>query len=433
MKKLILGLFSLILMVSSINAQGDPKKDLKQASRALGSYNLDPSANEAKLFEAIDKIQNAVSDSEIAAKPKVWITKGQIFNAVAAKETNAKYIEANYEIKYPQAALEASDAFMKVFNVSDKKGDYKEAVAGLTLTEGHLTNFAYTALRDKDYEAAFENFAKGTEVSKVIIENEGTSRLSDDANLEDHRYYSGICAYYLGRKDDALKIFEELHGAGDANPTVYEMMYNIYSDTDKEKAHAFLMDGREKYPDDQGLLYAEINYSLKEGKLDELIDKLKVAAAKDTSNVSIFTTLASVYDQLHTREKKEGNVDKSQEYFDHSYNWYVKSLEIDSANFMATYSLGTLFYNKGAGLVVDLNAVADDLTPAGTKKYNEIKADMDKQFESALPYFLKAEELNSDDFNTILALKEIYARANNFEKSNEYKAKLEAMSKSDEE
>jgi len=35
--------------------------------------------------------------------------------------------------------------------------------------------------------------------------------------------------------------------------------------------------------------------------------------------------------------------------------------------------------------------------------------------------------LNSKDFNTILALKEIYAKKDDFETSNKYKVRLEAM------
>ena len=61
------------------------------------------------------------------------------------------------------------------------------------------------------------------------------------------------------------------------------------------------------------------------------------------------------------------------------------------------------------------------------KKYNAIKAEMDGYFKEALPYFLKAEELDPKDQNTMIALKEIYAREGQLDKSAEYKAKLEAL------
>jgi len=49
-------------------------------------------------------------------------------------------------------------------------------------------------------------------------------------------------------------------------------------------------------------------------------------------------------------------------------------------------------------------------------------------FNSALPFFLKAEGLNGSDGNTIIALKEIYARLNDLTKSAEYKAKYDKLS-----
>ncbi len=56
-----------------------------------------------------------------------------------------------------------------------------------------------------------------------------------------------------------------------------------------------------------------------------------------------------------------------------------------------------------------------------------MKSDYQGAFEKALPYFLKADDLNPKDFNTILALKESYAKKDDFENSNKYKSRLEAM------
>ena len=52
---------------------------------------------------------------------------------------------------------------------------------------------------------------------------------------------------------------------------------------------------------------------------------------------------------------------------------------------------------------------------------------MDGLFEQALPYFQKAETRDGNDMNTLIALKEIYARLNDLEKSNGYKARIEAL------
>ena len=48
-------------------------------------------------------------------------------------------------------------------------------------------------------------------------------------------------------------------------------------------------------------------------------------------------------------------------------------------------------------------------------------------FSQALPYFLKADSIDGTDRNTIIALKEIFARQDNFEKSNMYRDKLDSL------
>ena len=74
----------------------------------------------------------------------------------------------------------------------------------------------------------------------------------------------------------------------------------------------------------------------------------------------------------------------------------------------------------------ELNKLSNDFSAAGTKKYNAIKSEMEGIFEQGLPFFQKAEELDPNDLNTMIALKEIYARKGKMDKAAEYKAKIEA-------
>lgn len=201
-------------------------------------------------------------------------------------------------------------------------------------------------------------------------------------------------------------------------------MYNINAESNQEKALEFLAKGRELNPDDTGLLFAEINHYLKVGETDKLISNLETALEKEPDNVSIYTTIGSVYDQLHQSETDEV---KSAEYFEKARGYFDQVLERQPDNFDAQYSIGALYYNKAAKYVDVLNDLAADLSASGTKKYDETKVKMDELFEKALPFFLKAEQVNANDGNTIIALKEIYARMNNLEKSNEYKAKMDNL------
>ena len=175
------------------------------------------------------------------------------------------------------------------------------------------------------------------------------------------------------------------------------------------------------------MLFAEINYYLTEGKLDILTDKLKSALEKEPDNVTIYTTLGNVYDQLNQTERAAGNTEKADEYFDNALKYYTDALVKDPTNFDAVYSQGALYYNKAASLTGAINELANDFSAAGTKKYDALKAKMDGYFSEAMPYFLKAEGMNGNDLNTLIALKEINARSNKMDKVAEYKAKIEAV------
>ena len=63
----------------------------------------------------------------------------------------------------------------------------------------------------------------------------------------------------------------------------------------------------------------------------------------------------------------------------------------------------------------------------GLKKYDELRKLVLTQFDEALPFFKKAEMLNPNDRNTLIALKEIFARKDDLPTSTEFKNRLEKV------
>ena len=61
------------------------------------------------------------------------------------------------------------------------------------------------------------------------------------------------------------------------------------------------------------------------------------------------------------------------------------------------------------------------------KKYDAKKLEVDQIFDKALPYFQKAERVNPSDRNTLIALKEIYARKNKMDIADEFTRRLETV------
>ena len=426
MKKSVFILLVALFSASSMFAQAE--KDLKGASKALSKYFLDPAGNEGLLQESLDLLNKAFQSDEVKQTASSWITRGKIFNEVANSEFKSKTLSPDHKIQVADAAIQAFQAYSQAFKLSEKKGEKKTILAGLKESENHLNNFAIFAYQDQDYSTAFENFSSTLAAADLLKGAGEASRLDEtEEAYDDQLFFAALSGYYGERKMDAKPLLEKLYKKGSNEPIVYEALYTLNKEGGSADAIKYLEAGREKFPDDTTLLFAEINYYLTEGKLEQLIDKLKIAIEKEPDNVSVYTTLGSVYDQLQATALEEGDTEKAAGYFDSAFDYYNQAMSKDEGNFEAIYSMGALYYNKAATYVDKLNEYAADLTPAGMKQYDATKLEMDGLFEQALPFFLKAESVKEGDPNTIIALKEIYARLNDLEKSNVYKAKYEAL------
>ena len=424
MRKLLSMTLILLLATISLQAQ-DAKKDLKKASRLLGSYQLDPANNKGDIREAKTLIESVLKSEEFANDTKAWTTKGQINNELALSDFKMLAINQSHVPVNKGAAVEAYNAFKMGLKTAEKGYQQKDALNGMSETATYLNPLGLVYYQSGEFPLAYEHFSAVLDIHNMLTENDMKTPLATDDDYNNQLYITGLCALNMDNADAAKDLFTELKDRGYDKPVVYEGLFKVYQKSDPDKAGMILTEGREKFPDDPGLLFAEINYYLQKGEMNKLISRLEQAIEKEPNNASIYTTLGSVYDNLY--QNAELHSDKSNNYFDKAKENYEKALEVKPGDFTATYSIGALYYNKAAKVVDEMNELANDLSKEGMKKYDAKKAEMEKLFDIALPYFKEAESMDPDDKNTIIALKEIYARKGDIEKSNEYKNKLEGM------
>lgn len=433
MKNILLGLVALLVSFSSLAAQGTD--ELKAAQKAFDAYAL--SGNDLdKLSDAANNIAIALQGSEVTSDPKqafkAYMEAGDIYSAVIFQVVNVRTSEllgSPEDLpKVDNPAVKAADAYMKAFQTSEKKGDQAKAIKGLANLQGNLTNAGIFGIQDKDYATSYANFSKSVAIHEFLLANGAESALSLEDKINDEKYYTAVSALLTQQYDAALPIYEALKAAKYDDSGVYDGLYKIYSAKgDKEKALMLLNEGRAAFPDDSQLLFTEINYYLGEKKLDVLIDKIKLAIEKEPENVSLHATLGNVYDNLYQKEAKEGEEAKADEYFEKAKVAYQTALEKKPDFTSAIYAIGALYFNRGAAMTQELVRLNDDFSKEGQKKYDALKAKVDGEFEAALPYFKQAEEVDPNDLNTLIALKEIYARKSEFEISNEFKTRIETI------
>ncbi|MFZ1676385.1 MAG: hypothetical protein WBP41_13190 [Saprospiraceae bacterium] len=425
MKKFIV-LFMAIGLATLVAAQ-DPAKDIKKAARLLGTYNLDQTASLDKLKEAISLANSSISDPIVKADPTAWQTYGEVFMAAVDNDVKVNVLDNKAVITEPSAPGKAYEGFKMASELSQKGYQLKDAMKALAAGLQNIYYMGSALYQANDFAFAYEAFKATYEGYQLLVKNkEVTTFTADEAPKA--LYYSGLCAKQAGMNEKAVVVFQQLVDQGMADAGVYEELFNMYK-TDKEaEAEKMLAMGRDKYPDDTGLLYAEINYLLAKGELKGLISKLEKAIQMEPENVSIYVTLGQIYDKLY-QDQSSTDPAAATDNFNKAMSYYQQALAKDAKSFDAVYSIGALWYNKAAAYSIDLNSVSTDYSAAGTKKYEAIKAQMDETFVKALPFFLQAEQLNSKDANTLIALKEIYARQDKLDLVEQYKQKLENINK----
>ncbi len=425
--KYLLYAFSFFFVIGSANAQAD--QAFKDAKKKLKKYYLDQTNVDA-LNEAKTAIMTTLEDASFANNAEAWVTKGKIFNELANEDFKIKAITPDAAIANPGAAAAATEALMKAVGMFEKKADIKDALKALAESENHLNNFAIFAYQAQDYAAAFNNFKSSLNLADFLGANGEASRLAEGSLMDEQLLYTAVSGYYSEDvpKADVKPFLMKLYEKETSEAFVYEGLYAIASEEGDDNALSFLEKGRSLFPDDAGLLFSEINHYLQSGRLTELTSKLEEAIKKEPDNVSVYNTTGNVYDQLAQQSRKDGNADEAEGYKAQAMSYYNQALTKDPGNFEANYGIGQIFYNEAADMVPVLNKLGEDYSKAGIAKYDAKKKEMDDKFAEALPFFQKAETDNPSDLNTIIALKEIYARLNDIEKSEMYKAKYEELS-----
>lgn len=426
MKKLLLSLIALFVATTITFAQEtDPAKIFKNAKKALSSYSLDPSGNVAKLTEAKTNIDLALK-SDVNNTYEAWLTSGNIYAELAGKDEIMRSIDTAAVAKVPDAPFKAYTSFKNAYEKAVKKYEKSDAVKGLADNQNRLQNCGADAYKKKDYAMAYAAF-NGLTTANDILKAAGEKKFLDQKAVNTFTFYAGLCAQTGNMMKEAEASYKSLIGKGsDDEAACYSALYNMLSAQKRdEEATKYLEEGVKKFPNATDLLFAQINSYLRAGKMNELIDKLKLAIEKEPGNVNLYATLGNVYDNLAQIEAKAGNTAKSKEYFDGAMKTYNDALAKDPKNFDANYSLGALFYNKGAGYTEQLNKLNDDYSDAGTKKYEAMKTEMNSVFGQALPYFQKAESINPNDKNTLIALKEILIRLNKMDDATAIKVRMQ--------
>ncbi len=407
----------LIMATLSLDAQN---REIRQARNAVVQYYNSLNTDVEKLKEGVNIISEVVKTEAGAEDFNARLEAGSIFSTAFR---DPQIGGANN----PQYALMSYQNYKKALGLATRRHQERDASSGLAEATALLINGGVNHYELGDHQKALEYFDLVFEGHNTLAEGGYESELSDPEQYNEHAFRTAFMAYQVGNYDRALALLENLYENEADLPGVYEILAAIYVNQDNPRAAQVLERGLERYPDNKGLQYAELNYYLRLGELESLIGRLERAIAGEPDNATLYSTLGNVYDNLYQKTFEEGDEEKSEHYFEQAMRYYNQAIGINPEFGDAIYSIGALYFNRAAYITREMVELERDYSREATQRYSALQKKVNELFEKALPYFLQAEAIDPNDPNVLVALQRIYANMDNLEKAQEYRDRLNTL------
>ena len=366
---------------------------LAQKSNVQNAFRAKEKGN---IAEAIEYIEKAAANSSTANDVKMHNYRGEIYFEVHSNVEHA-HLDAMAALKCAES-WEAVAKHPKAKKWFDKDGiNSKVTKAGVA-----LFNKGVELHSAGNHQAALNLYNK---IFDLIPLDEGGNLSRSNVTKESVWFNSFFVTYdmkdYTLGKDYLQKLIDIAY----QEPKIYSFMASMYQEEGNlDKALEYIQLGREMFEFNVDLIIAELNYYLGSGDFTKAEELLNLAIKEDPNNHQLFFALGSSYDNL--------------DQFDKAVSAYEEAVAIKPDFFDALYNLGVLYYNKGGDMIKEANNMSDwRKADAHTKKAEETML-------KALPHIETCYNLDANDKNILLILKELYYRNGNTDKYQEVSSKL---------
>ncbi|MBS9524596.1 tetratricopeptide repeat protein [Litoribacter ruber] len=394
MRKLIL---SLVLVAFATGAFAQ-KKVVRSAERNFkkGQYE-----------EALTDIEAALQSEETGDDPNTHMVKGKIKTMMFEQDENNNQETVS-------TGRNAYDSFEKAMELdgNDKsskigKEIYKEVLPGMP---ENLQGEGILRLKAASLEKAIERY----EEDDMELAHEFFSLAADiDPADTSMVFNAGYTANMIEKYEPAKKYFTQLLDDEEYNKlNAYYFLIQIATsvDEDQEEAYRLVSEAREEYPTDKGLQEFEIQLLLQLDKMDEAMASIEKALEEDPNDTAI---------RLRYGYLKEQSGD-----LEGALEEYKKTVESDPEFFEGNFYAGAIYLDKARTIIADVNNLPDDEWEA---KSDDMLKEADGYYESSIPYFTKASELQPENTEVLEILFQIHTRLKNTEKAEEYDQKLQEL------
>ncbi|MDY0014886.1 MAG: tetratricopeptide repeat protein [Bacteroidales bacterium] len=349
---------------------------------------------------AIDK---AAENDETKNDAKTWLYRGNIYLQLGYAQMNPKKKE--YHGLCTNCGEIAYDSYMKALQIDRKVEEPSMGIAdplkGLTFCTDLLYNEAVKQLQNDSIDQAF-----------VIAEKAYNS----NKNNEGAMYIYALTAEYANKKDIAKARYNDMIKRKTKMDEPYIKLAAIYQE-ENDTLNAIRVVNQRPEDDTINVSFV-INKSvilMWAGQTDEATEVMNKALEKDSNNHLLLFGLGSAF----LNQKK----------YDEAEKYLMKALQVKPDDINTIYNLGNNYYNHYA----DIYNAMDKIDYNDVAAYEKAQKESQVLLRKALPLLEKAYELDPEDRNTLIMLKNIYPRIEKTEeevesfalKLKEINAKLE--------
>lgn len=376
-----------------------------QGSKVLNAWGY---MEDGEFLKAKEEIEPATVHPKTMEAGKTWYYRGQIYENIYLRSVSPEQFP-QYASERSSSLTEAVKSYKKAIELGSNRINMNEVKDRYLKLSNPLFQEGVNDYNKKDFASAVQYF----EMSYMIKKESGMTDTSAAYNL-------ALASERVPDLDRAIKYYTVCKELGYQPDKVYSDLAKLYQNSgNDEMAQKTLAEGREKMPNNQALITAQLNIYLTNNEFDKALENLDLAIQNDPGNRILYYARGTIYNERFEKLYSDAATkEQALENFKMAESDYKKAIEVDEAYFDALYNLGALYFNRGAELLNEANLISNDT------EYEKAKTAAMGELNKALPYLEKAHTIQPDDKSTMISLRDIYGRTNSVEKYEEMDKKL---------
>lgn len=430
MKSLILAVLIVSTSFGAVAQKIDKAKDLLKSN---------------KLAEARTEVDNFVAVEKNKNNSEGWYTKAKVYNAIAKDSTLKSSV--------PTARDIAFDALKKYIELESTVKEKEKKQLLLTLDNRQPFVDVYSGYSKdgasfynaNNFNDALTQFKKTLEVFDFMSAQGWTNNVKLDTTTT---LYAGISAEKANKLDDAATYYgkiAEVKATGEGFIEIYKWLSDHYKQKgDIATSQKYVELGKSVYPTDAFWSGFEIDMLREKGTKEQLFAKYDEITTKYPDNhLFLFNYAVELYTTGYNTEmsKRPAN---SKELIQKAIETTNKAIALKPDYANAHMLMGQILYNQAADLATENKAIrppqGGKLKPEELKKKEDLRAQINKKYDEAVPYFekvdallgnqgkLKMEEKGylKDSYDLLIT---IYEHKGNTDKATAYTEKFNSVDK----